>query len=106
LAPTIVAWTNPRPTWRDGEIASRKIEGERLFRLASGYRSILDGLRSGIDPRFLELRTRTVVSAVTWQPDKVQVESHSLAGMSLEPCHATRLIVTLPLGVLQALYCK
>jgi monoamine oxidase len=86
---------------REAERASRQIEGDRLFRVVSGYGRVVDCLLAGVDETLLDLHLGTVVSAIAWQPGQVQVEAHSLPGAPLEPCHAARALVTLPLGVLQ-----
>jgi monoamine oxidase len=61
---------------------------------------VLDWLRAKADQSRLEIRLNTVVSAITWQRGRVEVESHSSAGSSV--ISAPRIVVTLPLGVLQA----
>jgi monoamine oxidase len=87
---------------REAERAERAIEGDRLFRLVGGYSRVLDWLHAGIAPACFDLRLGAVVSAITWQPGQVQVESHSVTGTPLEPYEAARAVITLPVGVLQS----
>lgn len=85
---------------RDAERASRQIGADESFRLAGGYSRVLDWLRATADRSRLDIRLGTVVSAVSWHRGHVAVESHSIAGRSV--ISAPRIVVTLPLGVLQA----
>src|SRR5205814_233886 len=84
----------------DSDKATGQASG--AFRMHGGYDAIIERLHSGIDPDRAVLRLATVVSAVKWEPGHVQVEIHSAAGTRLQPIHAARAVITLPLGVLRA----
>jgi len=87
---------------REAERAERAVKGDRLFRLVGGYGHVLEWLHTGIDPAQLDLRLGAIVSAITWQPGHVRIESHSITGTPLAPCEAACAIITLPVGVLQS----
>lgn len=87
---------------RQAEADAQRFQGERLFRLPSGYHRLIEWLRAGTGVRHLDIRLSRIVSRIAWQPGQVQVESRSVAGLALEPCTAPRAVITLPLGVLQA----
>jgi monoamine oxidase len=74
------------------QIASDAIEGDRAFRIGGGYRALTAYLAQG-----LEVRLGAVVSRVRWNARDCRIE---LVGGE-ELC-APRVVVTLPLGVLQA----
>ncbi len=87
---------------RQAEQASAEIEADRNFRLAGGYGQVIDWLRHSADRQRLDVTLGTVVDAIKWRPGRVEIESHSASGAALAPCQATRAVITLPLGVLQA----
>jgi monoamine oxidase len=80
--------------------AEEKIEGDRMFRLAGGYNSLLAMMCRDIDPQFTSLHTGTVVKRVRWSGDGVLVDSDGDGGP--REWHARAAVITLPLGVLQA----
>jgi monoamine oxidase len=79
------------------QAAEDKISGDRVFRVAEGYARVPEFLLR----RFLAAGGEWVPSApvrsISWQPGSVQVETET--GRAF---HGTAVIVTLPLGVLQA----
>jgi monoamine oxidase len=80
--------------------AEEKIEGERAFHARGGYESFLSLLRERVVKSGASVRTNTVVNRVVWAPGKVSVEAVcAKQSISLQ---AHRLLVTVPLGVLQA----
>jgi len=80
--------------------AEEKIEGDRAFRARGGYQSLLDLLQQRVAKAGVSVRTNTVVHRVEWSPGKVSVAAVcSKQAISL---HSTRVLVTVPLGVLQA----
>jgi monoamine oxidase len=83
-----------------GAKASELEEGEFAFRIHSGY-SAINGLLLG---RALARNTRLYLSApvraVRWEPGAVEVETQTPAGIRL--LHASRAVITLPLGVLKS----
>lgn len=84
------------------EVAARRIEGDRAFRVQSGYSRLIAWLHAGSAAANLTIRQNTIVSAIVWQPGLARVDSRSAAGMTLEPWTAPRVVVSLPLGVLQS----
>lgn len=66
--------------------------GSGDFRILDGYTSLIDALCAGID-----LRLNTVVASIQWDQSPVVVTTRSGETFS-----ADRVLVTLPLGVLQA----
>ena len=66
--------------------------GEGDFRILDGYNCLHESLADGID-----IRLNTVVEAVEWGSRPVRI--HTRSGQVFE---ADRLVITLPLGVLQA----
>jgi monoamine oxidase len=80
--------------------AEEKIDGDRAFRARGGYQALLDLLRDRVAKVDVSIRTNTVVHRVEWSPGKVSVAAVcSKQAISL---HSTRVLVTVPLGVLQA----
>lgn len=72
-------------------------EERAQFRVASGYASVLDRLRRGIDGGRAAIRLRSVVSEVRWRRGSVEVLCRDGAAF-----RGTRLVVTVPAGVLKA----
>jgi monoamine oxidase len=81
-----------------GDQAAAEIEGQKQFRLRAGYKSIIDWLAEGLPRESLHLDTE--VREIRWQKGRVQVVANTRAGERLFA--AARIIVTVPLGVLQA----
>ena len=82
--------------------ASAANDGDRAFRVLSGYDQVARWLRAGFDPRSAALHLNTVVTEVRWRRGAVTLLAQSRLGHALEPFHARCAVVTLPLGVLQA----
>ena len=76
--------------------AAAEIDDEKQFRPAGGYLPIVQSLHSDAVAHGVEFRLQTVVREIAWSVGQVTVTS--AAG---EKFKARRLIVTLPLGVLQ-----
>ncbi len=76
--------------------AAAEIDDEKQFRPAGGYRPIVEWLHSEAVAHGASFRLQTVVREIAWTAGAVTVTSD--AG---EQFKARRLIVTLPLGVLQ-----
>ena len=84
----------------EGEKAEAKIEGDRQFRLAHGYVSLIEALRRAIAPR-CQWHMGQVVNSVRWQPGRVEIETRPPTGNGPHSYRAQRALITLPLGVLQ-----
>jgi monoamine oxidase len=82
--------------------AERQIQGDRIFRLVTGYDGIPDVLRAHIPPDRGRVHLDTVVTEVHWAPGAVAVETRGAPGAGGGSFTARRLVVALPLGVLQA----
>jgi len=80
--------------------AEEKIEGDRLFRSQRGYKDLLEIERQASGQAGVVEQTGTIVEAVQWSSDHAQVSARH-AGKPWQGT-ARRLLVTLPLGVLQA----
>ena len=72
-------------------------EERTQFRVTSGYASVVEALRRGIDPQHGSIRLRAVVSDVRWRRRSVIVRCRDGRVFRGE-----RLVVTLPAGVLKA----
>jgi monoamine oxidase len=82
--------------------ASEEIGGDRAFRLVSGYRSVPLHLLAGVAEPARGLRLNSIVERIAWQPGDVSVHvRHALTG-NRNVLRCRRVIVTVPLGVLQA----
>jgi monoamine oxidase len=80
--------------------AEEKIEGERAFRAHNGYTSLLDILHQRAVKNNARISTKTVVERVTWSKGNVTIDATS--NESPVSFHAPRVLLTIPLGVLQA----
>jgi monoamine oxidase len=76
--------------------------GDAAFRILNGYGRLVDWLLAGCDPRKVTLRLGVVANEITWNRGRVEVRASSRAGQTLPSFRAERVVVTLPLGVLQA----
>jgi monoamine oxidase len=82
--------------------AEDRIEGQRTFRLVGGYDGIPHALQAHISPERGSVHLETIATRVQWERGAVSVDARTAEGASRGPFSARRLIVTLPLGVLQA----
>ena len=82
--------------------AERQIEGHRAFRLVTGYDSIAHALQAHIPPDRGRVHLETIVTDIHWAPGAVGVETRGAPGAGGGSFTARRLVVALPLGVLQA----
>lgn len=84
------------------EKAAEEIEGDRQFRLASGYSHLIFWLRDGLPVDRTTVRLDTIVHDIRWTPGQVAIACHTPSGEPLEPVTARAAVITLPLGVLTA----
>ncbi|HTD79559.1 MAG TPA: NAD(P)/FAD-dependent oxidoreductase [Chloroflexota bacterium] len=82
--------------------AERKIEGDRAFRLVTGYDAIPQMLQAGIPPDRGRVDLETIATEIHWTPGAVAVEARGSPGAARGPFSARRLVVALPVGVLRA----
>lgn len=71
----------------------------RTGRLLEGYGALIEHLASGLQP---QLRLGRVVRHVEWEPGRASVETRGAHGSRSERIEARAVLVTVPLGVLQA----
>lgn len=83
--------------------AADAIDGDRNFRIATGYDAVARYFLSGLENLEPRLRLNAVVEAVDWQPGSASVRFRSSLTGSTDAVHARRLVITVPLGVLQEL---
>ncbi|MBV9622541.1 MAG: FAD-dependent oxidoreductase, partial [Acidobacteria bacterium] len=79
--------------------AEQEIEGDRAFRIAGGYRLLVEIARRELDRVGVPLYTKTSARRIDWHSG-VEVTASS-AGKEITFA-AARVLITLPLGVLQA----
>jgi monoamine oxidase len=82
--------------------AAAAISGEQLFRVRQGYDGVVAWLARGAGREGQEVRLATIVERVRWRRGHIEVQARSALRTPLPPLRARRLLVTLPLGVLQA----
>lgn len=80
--------------------AEKKIQGDRAFRPRGGYWSLLQLLQKRAEKAGVRVRTNTIVQRISWRPGSVSIDA-VLAKHSVS-LRASQLLVTVPLGVLQA----
>jgi monoamine oxidase len=79
--------------------AEEKIEGDRAFRSKNGYADLVEIFRQELTEAHVSVRTETVVERITWGRDEAEVMARTPRGpLTLT---ARRVLVTLPLAVLQ-----
>jgi monoamine oxidase len=76
--------------------AEESIHGDRQYRVASGYESLVRAMVDRIDTKLGEIVTSSVVNEIRWRKGEV------VARTSTTEFHAARAIITLPLGVLKS----
>ncbi len=80
--------------------ADEQIEGDRAFRIAGGYQTLLNLFQNELNSLGVPVQLNTVARRVDWRPDFVEMTAHTEVGDST--FKASRALITLPLGVLQA----
>ena len=80
--------------------AEEKIEGDRAFRARGGYQALLKLLQQRVAKGNVSVRTNTVVQRVAWRPGSVSIDA--VSGKQAVSLDASRVLLTVPLGVLQA----
>jgi len=77
----------------------QEIEGDRAFRCEHGYQDLIDIFRARLTSASLPIHLKTVVHAIDWRPGDVRI---SIQRGASEVLRAGKVIVTVPLAVLQA----
>jgi monoamine oxidase len=80
--------------------AEEKIEGDRAFRPQGGYWFLLDLLQKRGTKAGVRIRTNTIVQRISWRAGSVSIDA--VSAKQPASLHASRVLVTVPLGVLQA----
>jgi monoamine oxidase len=78
------------------------IDGDRAFRIADGYDTLIATLAGGISASGCEIHLQTIVDEINWRKGHVEVTAHSPLGTTGEAFTARAVLVAVPLGVLQA----
>jgi monoamine oxidase len=86
---------------RDSDAAD-KIDGDRAYRILDGYDSIPDSIRRSIPDHESAIRLNSIVDRVKWRRGHVEVQYLSTVDHQKTVVRCRQLIVTVPLGVLQA----
>jgi monoamine oxidase len=80
--------------------ADEQIEGDRAFHIAGGYQSLVDIFLRELEDLNVEIRLNTIATNVKWNSGLVEIFAN---GPQPETSFfASRALITLPLGVLQA----
>jgi monoamine oxidase len=82
-----------------GMRADEKIEGERAFRAQHGYADLVDILHRQLRDARVSIRQSAVVRSIDWKRGRVEISASSPDSFKIS---APRVLVTVPLGVLQA----
>src|ERR1700686_3437513 len=85
-----------------GMQAEEKIEGDRAFRSRNGYEDLIDIFRQQLAQAGVVIQTETIVVSVNWSRGRAEVEAHRNRDKEVCKLTAPRVLITLPLGVLQA----
>jgi monoamine oxidase len=80
--------------------AEQEIDGERSFRVVSGYGSVVQWLREQAESQRADIHLNTIVKEIHWKPQDVEVICSS--GARKLTFRGTAAVITLPLSVLQA----
>jgi monoamine oxidase len=86
---------------RDAE-AAEEIDGDRSFRILNGYDSLVLYLLRLIPDHLRVVQLNAIVERVKWRAGRVSVQYRSALDNQTRSLQCARLIVTVPLGVLQA----
>jgi monoamine oxidase len=84
----------------DGMRADERIQGERAFRAAGGYATLIKILKEELHPAGVSIHLNHCATRVSWNTQSVEVTVRNREHTT--PFKATCLLVTVPLGVLQA----
>jgi len=81
--------------------AADEIDGDRSFRFANGYSSLMRQILSGVKDGAAALRLNRIVERVQWSKGRASVAFRSALTGQKSTIHAGRVVVTVPIGVLQ-----
>ncbi len=83
-----------------GMRAEEEIEGDRAFRAEHGYADLIDCFQQQLDAAGLSVLQNTIVEEIRWRLGRADVTLLGPEGVSV--ISAPRVLLTVPLGVLQA----
>lgn len=83
----------------DGRRADEQIEGDRAFHIAGGYKKLLDVFLKELTDREIPIHLNTIANSIKWNSGSVEIAATGAHATSFS---ASRALITLPLGVLQA----
>jgi monoamine oxidase len=83
-----------------GMRADEQVEGDRAFHLNLGYERLVNVFRRQLDGSGVPIHLQTIIENIEWSSPEVRVTVRS--GGAAHVLSASRVLVTLPLGVLQA----
>jgi monoamine oxidase len=83
-----------------GMRAEERIEGDRAFRSRRGYQDLIDIFLRDLADAGVSLRTGVVVDSIAWSHSRAELTAHEASGQLMFT--SPRVLVTLPLAVLQA----
>jgi monoamine oxidase len=81
--------------------ADEKIDGDRPFRMKGGYQALVEIFRGQLNQEDVSIELNTRAQSVRWNQAEVQVTALDEAN-EIFTFAAPRVLITLPLGVLQA----
>jgi monoamine oxidase len=83
-----------------GMRAEEQIEGDRAFRAEHGYADLIDFFQEQLNETGVSIRKNTVVEKIHWSPGRAELTLREAETTSV--ISAPRVLITVPLGVLQA----
>jgi monoamine oxidase len=82
--------------------AAEKIDGDRAFRILEGYDAIPLALLRSIPDRENSIQLNAVAKRIKWRRGQAEIEFQSLLERRTRTLSCRRVVITVPLGVLQA----
>jgi monoamine oxidase len=82
--------------------AAAASDGERAFRIASGYDQLVAALAATCDRSLVHIQRGAFARRVAWRPGHVEIQTQASGGSGSRSFNARQAVITLPLGVLQA----
>jgi monoamine oxidase len=82
--------------------AAEKIDGDRAFRILEGYDAIPLALLRSIPDRENSIQLNAVAKRIKWRRGQAEIEFQSLLERRTRILSCRRVVITVPLGVLQA----
>ncbi len=83
-----------------GMRAEEEIEGDRAFRAEHGYADLIEIFQKQLQDSGISLQKNTVVESIQWRPGQVEITAVGATGTAT--FSVPRMLITVPLGVLQA----